>query len=75
MKLSVAAVVLTLAALSMTGCSDPEDPCKVNPTYQAEDGRWLEADGEPLDNDPCDAEADGGHKKPKPKPKPKNTKK
>lgn len=71
--------IFTAAVLALTACKGTAqqqqdlDPCQINPTYQAINGQWYEADGEPLDSDPCDAEdleEDGfGHKKPTSKPK------
>lgn len=61
---------------TLQACSDPVDPCQVNPTRQAADGTWVEADGEPLDDDPCDAEDlehDGLKVKKTKKPAPKVT--
>lgn len=57
----ITAVVVAAGLLAgLTACSGPEgppfDPCTVNPTYQAVDGSWREADGETLDADPCDAD-------------------
>lgn len=66
---------LLLAGMLTAACGDPQDPCQVNPTRQAADGQWVEADGEPLDDDPCDAENTGHWPKPvKTKPKPAVTK-
>jgi hypothetical protein len=68
-------VVVALAVLIMlvatAGCGKPaQDPCQVNPTRTAADGRWVEADGEDLDADPCDSddleEDSDSHKKKKP---------
>ena len=60
----VAAVIL--GGCGLAACGGP-DPCQVNPTRQAADGHWVEADGEELDSDPCDSDdLDGGnHRKPK----------
>lgn len=76
------AAVLLAAVLGLTGCGDSQaaDPCQVNPTKTAADGRWVEADGEPLDDDPCDADDaweddSDSHKKPVKKPVKKPTKK
>lgn len=63
--------------LGLTACKSSAqsqfDPCTVNPTYQATDGNWYEADGERMDDDPCDSddfEEDAfGHKVNKHKPK------
>lgn len=75
MKLRNFAVAVLLAGgFALAGCSGSEatDPCQVNPTKTAADGRWVEADGEPLDDDPCDAddawETDTHKKKPVRKP-------
>lgn len=54
-KTTALLAALTLSCLSLAACADPVDPCQVNPTRQAADGTWVEADGEPLDDDPCDA--------------------
>lgn len=74
-------VLCTVLATMMGACSKPIlEPCQVNPTRQAQDGSWVEADGEPLDDDPCDADDlfEDGHqpKMPTPvikKPEPKKT--
>ena len=63
----VAAVAV--AATLLGGCGDPEDPCQANPTRTAADGQWVEADGEPLDADPCDADDGDSKKKKKPSKK------
>lgn len=59
---------ILLAGILTTACGEPQDPCQINPTYQAADGEWREADGEPLDNDPCDSDDlnKSGHKVKKP---------
>lgn len=71
-----AALVAMMALTACKGSAQQQqdlDPCQVNPTYLAVDGRWYEADGEVMDADPCDEddlEEDGfGHKKPTAKPK------
>lgn len=69
-----------LGALTLAACdAKPVDPCQVNPTRTDAAGQWVEADGEQLDLDPCDADdldGDGKHKvstkKPN-KPTPKKT--
>lgn len=68
------ALTLVMVASGCKGSAAAQvDPCQVNPTYQAVDGVWYEADGEVMDADPCDAddlEEDAfGHKKPVNKPK------
>jgi len=75
-RLFSATLILILVAGSAVACSKqepPPDPCQLRPTIQTSDGRWLEADGEELDDDPCDSDdylEDGlEHKKPKPKKK------
>lgn len=52
------ALLLVFAAVLATllGACERVDPCQVNPTRQASDGTWIEADGEPMDDDPCDAD-------------------
>jgi len=68
------ALVLTLVAWSAAACVEPVDPCQVNPTRQAADGRWVEADGEELDDDPCDSDDfDGREKKSTKRPTRKTT--
>lgn len=72
-------ILTMMVVVGIAGCKGTAqqqqdlDACQVNPTYLAVDGRWYEADGEPLDSDPCDEddlETDGfGHKKPTTKPK------
>lgn len=54
-KTALTLTTILTASLLAAGCGDPVDPCQVNPTYQAADGSWREADHEPLDEDPCDA--------------------
>lgn len=69
MKFAVAVAGIVLAGGMLVGCGGnaaPFDPCKVNPTYQAEDGNWYEADGERLDDDPCDSDDFDKHGKLKP---------
>jgi hypothetical protein len=60
MKTAAFLLSATLAAGLMAGCGDPQDPCQVNPTKTAASGDWVEADGEPLDDDPCDSDDLGG---------------
>lgn len=78
----IPAVILLVPLLA--ACGEPFDPCQVNPTRQAQDGTWVEADGEVLDDDPCDSDdfegADHHRKTKKPtvtkpavKPVPKST--
>lgn len=67
MKAAAFLLSAILAAGTLSGCGDPQDPCQVNPTKTAANGEWVEADGEPLDDDPCDAESDGHKSKPKKK--------
>lgn len=62
MKTAAFLLSAVLAAGMLAGCGDPQDPCQVNPTKTAANGEWVEADGEPLDDDPCDADSDSGHK-------------
>lgn len=51
------ALVLGLGITACKGSAQSQfDPCTVNPTYQAIDGNWYEADGERLDDDPCDSD-------------------
>lgn len=77
MKLARVALVLAIAgALTACGSREPIDPCKINPTVQAADGHWVEADGEEMDDDPCDSDdlTEDGYehnkvKKPSTKPK------
>lgn len=58
MKLRAAGLGLVLAVTfgATAACGDPVDPCQVNPTRTAANGEWVEADGEPLDSDPCDSD-------------------
>ena len=77
-------MVPTLALAVLTACADtePVDPCVANPTSINILGQCVEADGEPCDSDPCDAESDWDWKTPgksqdgfgkKPTGKPKTT--
>lgn len=71
---ALAISTIMLAGILTAACGDPQDPCQVNPTRQAANGEWIEADGEPLDADPCDSD-DLERKGVKVKPKKKSTKK
>lgn len=71
-----ALAICLLQGVVACGNREPIDPCKINPTVQAADGHWVEADGEELDDDPCDSDdldEDGYEhnkvKKPSTKPK------
>lgn len=58
---ALAASVAVLAAGVLGACdtnSAPQPPLVVCETWQAPDGTWMERDNEPVDDDPCDLEAD-----------------
>lgn len=60
--------LLLALPVALGGCDTP-DPCHVRPTSIATDAQGnltcVENDGEPCDDDPCDAEKDGKLKGPK----------
>lgn len=70
-KKSAPALILLAVLTACAGQDEPVDPCAVNPTYTNILGQCVEADGEPCDQDPCDADDDTevGHDIDKPKPK------
>lgn len=64
--LGIAAALFFLAVACKS--NPPPDPCQINPTRTNSAGTWVEADGEALDEDPCDADDqhEVEHKKKKP---------